>query len=215
MGSANWPDLISFGIGLFAIMVPFACVPIIVNLKDEFTPAQIRQAITIAVISAFGILVCAVIGGESMVLAMGTSLPSFQIAGGVIIFITGLAMMADSPGKSASSQPGAAVRTPAQVGIVPLAMPMLAGPGVLTKVMLETHDTVGIADDVYVILVIVIVLAIAATILLMSNVIARMLGDLGLQIMSRLAGLIVVAIGVEVLVSGIYGHLQVFGVIGE
>lgn len=51
MGNANWQDLISFGIGLFAIMVPFACVPIVVYLKDEFTPHQIRQAIMIA---AFG-----------------------------------------------------------------------------------------------------------------------------------------------------------------
>jgi multiple antibiotic resistance protein len=215
MGSANWQDLISFGIGLFAIMVPFACVPIVVNLKDEFTPRQIRQAIMIAVIAAFGILVCAVVGGESMVLAMGTSLPSFQIAGGVIISITGLAMMADNPGKSESGQTRAKARTPAQIGIVPLAMPMLAGPGTLTKVMLETHDTVGIADDLYVVLMIVLVLGTAALILLMSNVIARVLGDIGLQIMSRLAGLIVVAIGVEVLVSGIYGHLEIFGVIGK
>lgn len=51
MGNANWQDLISFGVGLFAIMVLFTCVPIVVNLKDEFTPHQIRQAIMIA---AFG-----------------------------------------------------------------------------------------------------------------------------------------------------------------
>lgn len=215
MEGANWQYLISFGIGLFAIMVPFACVPIVVDLKGEFTPAQIRQTIMIAVVAAFGILVCAVIGGESMVLAMGTSLPSFQIAGGVIIALTGFAMMADKPAKPETGQDRISTRTPAQVAIVPLAMPMLSGPGTLTKVMLETHDTVGIADDIYVVVVIAIVLMIAAVILLSSNVIARILGDLGLQIMSRLAGLIVVAIGVEVLVSGIYGHLDVFGVIGS
>lgn len=149
-----------------------------------------------------------------MALAMGTSLSSFQIAAGVIISITGLAMMADNSGKSESGQTRAKARTPAQVGIVPLAMPMLAGPGTLTRVMRETHDTVGIADDAYVVLMIVIVLAIAALILLMSNVIARALGDIGLQIMLRLAGLIVIAIGVEVLVSVVYGDLQIFGLIG-
>jgi multiple antibiotic resistance protein len=214
MEGGSWQDLISFGIGLFAIMVPFACIPIVVNLKDEFTPGQIRQAVMIAVVAAFCILVCAVIGGEAMVLAMGTSLPSFQIAGGVIIAITGLAMMADTQKKPESGQERAKPRTPAQVGIVPLAMPMLSGPGTLTKVMLETHDTVGIKDDLYVVLMIALVLAVAAVILLSSNIIARALGDLGLQIMSKLAGLIVVAIGVEVLVSGIYGHLKVFGVFG-
>jgi small neutral amino acid transporter SnatA (MarC family) len=61
---------------------------------------------------------------------------------------------------------------------------------------------------------IVVVLAIAALILLMSNVIISALGDIGMQIMSRLVGLAVVAIGVEVLVSGVYGHLQIFGIIG-
>jgi multiple antibiotic resistance protein len=90
----------------------------------------------IGMIVAFRILVCAVVGGEFMVLAMGTSLLSFQIAGGVIISIVRLAMMADNLEKSESGQTRTKAQTPGQVGIVSLATPMLAGLGMLTKVIL-------------------------------------------------------------------------------
>ena len=198
---------LQFIVGLFAMMDPIGTIPIMLGLTASFTGRQYRQVAMTATLAVMIILVGAQYSGVWLLDLLGTSLGSLEIAGGLVIGFTGF-MMLSASGVESNPMFGGDKDSPAwQMGIVPLAILLLAGPGAITKVLLESQDAHGVDDAFHVTLVIVGVSLAVGVILMVGQLVGKLIGKVGTIIFNRLFGLIVIAIGVEILISGISQHM--------
>jgi multiple antibiotic resistance protein len=97
-----------------------------------------------------------------------------------------------------------------RLGVTPLGIPMLAGAGAITKVVLETQPHYGIDDALLLAAVIVVVCLLSGTIIALSGLLMRLLGAAFFAILSRLAGLVIVAVGIEIMSRGVMAHARLF-----
>jgi multiple antibiotic resistance protein len=164
---------------------------------------------TVATLTALTILLAAHFAGELLLTALGASLASFQIGGGLIVLLIGLSLVQgklETDAKSASAS-AAESALPFRVGITPLGTPALAGAASITAVILETHEEHGIGDDMIVTLIIILNALAVWVVLACAPAIGRLLGRNGLLVLQRVFGLIIVAIGVEIMMTGLNSHL--------
>ena len=201
-----WQERLSEFVTLFIVVNPISALPMYLAVTQGFDAAGKRRVALIAVLVSFGVLVCFIIGGGFVLEKMGISLRSFQIAGGIILFLVALDMV-----RGASYAPpaaGAADRA-SSVAIYPLAIPKIAGPGTMLTVVLLTDDhRFDVVQLSLTTAVLAIVLAITLLVLLLAAPIARLIGDAGINIMSRVMGMILVALAVHTVLSALGGWLN-------
>jgi multiple antibiotic resistance protein len=196
-----------FIIGLFAMMDPLAAIPVMLGITAGFTAAQRRRTVLAAFIGMTSILLLSQYSGVWLLETLGTSLASLQIAGGLVIAWSGFTMLTQAGGEDVPVGSGTGQASPFQLGIVPLAVPLLAGPGAITKVLLEAQDSIGVDDPVHITINVLIVCVACGLVLLLADTIGRIIGQAGIIIFNRVFGLLVIAIGVEIVVSGIAAHV--------
>ena len=202
-----WQERLSEFVTLFIVVNPISALPMFLALTAGFDTAQQRRVAVTAVLTSFGVLVLFIIAGGFLLEKMGISLRSFQIAGGIILFLVALDMVRGSnyaPAASGSSD-GDHVTA---VAIYPLAIPKIAGPGTMLTVVLLTDD--HRFDFVQLSLttsVLAIVLAITLAVLLLAAPVSRLIGNAGISIMSRVMGMILVALAVHTVLSAFAGWL--------
>jgi len=133
-----WQERLSEFVTLFIVVNPISALPMFLGVTQGFdAPTQLRVAL-IAVLVSFGVLVCFIIGGGFVLEKMGISLRSFQIAGGIILFLVALDMVR---GENYAPPAAAAGDQASSVAIYPLAIPKIAGPGTMLTVVLLTDDS--------------------------------------------------------------------------
>jgi len=202
---------VNFFVALFALLDPIGNVPI---FAASTLGASGRERAQIAfVISLFvaGFLTFFYFSGLSLLAFFGISLPAFRIAGGVILFILGLKMVGDDLTSSfadAVEKPGdkrTYVRRRVEQMIVPFAMPLLIGPGAISTVIIYASQARGMGLPGAAVGVGAIVAVSIATLLsfLATPLISRLLGRIGMSIIVRVLGLILCAMAVQFLLSGI------------
>jgi multiple antibiotic resistance protein len=192
---------------LFIVVNPISALPMFLALTAGFDTAQQRRVAVTAVLTSFGVLVLFIIAGGFLLEKMGISLRSFQIAGGIILFLVALDMVRGSSYAPASGGSGDGDHATA-VAIYPLAIPKIAGPGTMLTVVLLTDD--HRFDFVQLSLttsVLAIVLAITLAVLLLAAPVSRLIGNAGISIMSRVMGMILVALAVHTVLSAFAGWL--------
>jgi multiple antibiotic resistance protein len=183
---------------LFPVVAPIPMAPVFVSLTAQSSSAErMRVAIKSSLI-AFVVLVVFLFAGEPLLHVFGISLEALQIAGGIIVGLTGLAM---------AQQP---VVLPEEAGgdiaFSPLAVPLLAGPGAFGVLLaLDARRTSSIALVGFVVAIALIALVIYLCFIFGAQIV-RFLGPAPLDAIRRLFGLIVMAIGVEMVVYGINNH---------
>jgi len=201
-----WQERLSEFVTLFIVVNPFSALPMFLGVTQGFdAPTRRRVALT-AVLVSFGVLVCFIIGGGFVLEKMGISLRSFQIAGGIILFLVALDMV-----RGGSYAPPAADDTDraSSVAIYPLAIPKLAGPGTMLTVVLLTDDhRFDIVQLSLTTAVLAVVLVITFIVLSLAAPIARLIGDAGINIISRVMGMILVALAVHTVLSALGGWLN-------
>lgn len=208
----HWSEYTRFAISLFVLMAPVLQVPLMLSLVGGADPVIIRRTAAVAAASAMVLLLVAHYAGEMILTVLGTSLPSFQIGGGLIVLLIGLTLVqgkqleAKQGGKSDETSPVSTL--PLRVGVTPLGIPAVAGAGCVTAVILETHKEHGLGDDFAVTLIIVGNALASWAILSCAPAIGRFLGSSGLLVLQRIVGLVSVAIAVEIIVSGFNGHFS-------
>jgi multiple antibiotic resistance protein len=193
-----WQERLNEFVTLFIVVNPISALPMFIAVTAGFDRATQRKVALIAVAASFAVLVAFIIAGGFVLEKMGISLKSFQIAGGIILFLVALDMV-----RGASYVPSAGVAEDAtSVAIYPLAIPKIAGPGTMLTVVLLTDDhrfdalqlamTTG---------VLALVLAITLLILLLAAPISRLIGTAGTGIIGRVMGMILVALAVHTVLS--------------
>ena len=211
-------DTISFAItafaAIFSIVNPLGAVPLLVTLTEGYSKEERMNVITKAIFSAFLVLVVFALFGNLIFAFFGITISSFRIAGGLLLISVGFSMMRGQPPRTKST---AEERMEAsereEVGIVPMGVPMLAGPGSITTVMILISKAESPLYASSVLFAILITLLLAYVIFIYGDKIFQRLGRVGARAFSRIMGLILTAIAVEFIIEGIHGVLIQWGVL--
>ena len=200
----HWTEYTRFFTALLVILDPFMAVPIFLALTHHYTPAERRRVANIATLSVALILVVSALSGERLLLFMGTSLASFWVGGGIVLMLMALSMLRAQPDTLRTTENEAKAAEGAQsVAVVPLAIPLLAGPGAISTVIIQMHRTTELLDPLLVMMCIILVCAVLWIVLRLAAPIGNTLGESGLNIINRLFGLILAAIAIEVMANGL------------
>jgi multiple antibiotic resistance protein len=202
MPSAIGFSLVAFG-SLFSIVDPFSVLPVFLALtaqesEDGRRKAALRAAITCAaVLSVFATI------GPHIFTFFGITIPAFRIAGGILLFGVALEML-HAQVSSTKTTPEEAEDAAARgdVGIIPVGIPLLSGPGAIASVMMHAQSARGPLEHGGVYAAIVAVAAVSWLLLRFASATARLLGTSGMHIIGRLMGLILAAVAVQFILDG-------------
>jgi len=188
---------------IFFLVDPFAALPTFLAVTAGANARRRRKMAWKASVTALVVLSAFAVAGQYIFRMFGITLPAFEIAGGVILLLIGLDMLeAKRSPTQESSEEAAAAAAKEDAGIVPLGIPMLAGPGSITSVMV----LVGQADTRLKMLAILVSIFITAAICYLvlgnSDRVARAMGETGVRILVRIMGLLLVALAVQYFVNG-------------
>jgi multiple antibiotic resistance protein len=189
---------------IFFLVDPFAALPTFLAVTAGVDARRRRKIAWKASITALVVLSAFAVAGQFIFRMFGITLPAFEIAGGIILLLIGLDMLAAkrSPTQESSVE-AAEAALKEDAGIVPLGIPMLAGPGSITSVMVLVGQAEGEWQKMAAILAaIFITAAICYLVLGHSDRVARALGETGVRILVRIMGLLLVALAVQYFVNG-------------
>jgi len=186
-------------IAVFILVNPFEGIPFFLAATETMTPQERDAVARRAAIGVTVILLVSLVVGRLILALFGITTPAFQTAGGVIIFIIGLKMVFSSP---VAGDARAATAAHHDVAIVPLATPLLAGPGPISSVILYASHTVSPLNYGLLTLIILLVGACTLLALRLAVPVARRMKETGVDIASRMMGLLVTAIALELIVTG-------------
>ncbi len=207
-----WSDYTKFFIGLISIVNPVGVVPIFVNITSFMTVPQRRRTGFLAAVSLGVILLVVQFTGSAILRFFGISLPSFRVAGGILILLIAISMMHAqlSRAKHTEEESQDAVDRDS-VAVVPLGIPLLAGPGAISTVIVYAAQNTSVLHYIALSLVIVLVSVIIWVTFRSAVVIERILGRTGINVVMRIMGLIMTAVAVEFITNGLK---QIFPVLG-
>jgi multiple antibiotic resistance protein len=191
-------------VSLFAVVNPLGSAPLYLSMTANFTPAERGRIANTAAITCAITLCIAAVAGEQVLNAFGISVGSFRVIGGLMFLLMAIDMLNVRPSRlrhTPEEQMEAADRR--QVAFVPLGIPMLAGPGAISTVLLYWNEQEAAAGKSAVIAVVLAIGLACWAILRGAAPIGRLLGTTGINILIRLMGLIVGALGVEYVVAGL------------
>jgi multiple antibiotic resistance protein len=199
-------DLLKPLITLLAIVNPIGVVPFFIHFTQSFTPQQRRHTIRVSAFTAFLVIGISALAGLKIIEFFGISLPSFQVGGGTLLLISSIQMLNAQPAEARKedvSEGRDKVDAGASIAVVPLTIPLLTGPATISTMVIYAERT----RHWWQLAVLVgygVVVALATFIVFSaSGRIARALGQTGITIMTRLMGLILAALAVELLADGL------------
>ena len=200
----DWSEYAKFFIGLLAIVNPIGIVPVFMGLTRHLSAPErstvgLRAAITVGMV-----LVVALLMGEALLSFFGISLDSFRDAGGILILLMAIIMLhvGISPAKQTSEEAQDAEEKES-IAVVPLGMPLLAGPGAISTIIIYSHRGDDVAHYALLFSIAVVLALLTWLALRAAPAIADRLGRTGLNIVTRIMGLILAAIGVEFMANGL------------
>ena len=201
-------DLLQFTLlafsAVFVIVDPVGVVPLFIALTPRDTPQHRLEMARRACLVAWGLLTAFALGGSLVFTMLGVTLSAFKVAGGLFLLITAIDQLRAQPARTRTTvEEQHEGLQKEDVSIVPLAMPLLAGPGSLATAVMLMSRARGNWERGAVLVAIAITMIIAYVILTMSERIARLLGTTGRLIVERLAGLILAAIAVQFMMDGV------------
>ncbi len=177
---------------LFIIVDPFGNVPIFMGLLEKMTKAERRKVFNIATIVGIILLLVFAFIGQQIFLIFGISIYSFEVAGGLLLLIVSIRILV-----SGSLQE--TVESPESLGAVPIAMPLLVGPGAITTTLLSLQEY----GTIVTIISVFIVLFLAWVIFRYVDSVYKFLGKIGAAVIARVMALLLAAIAVQYILIGI------------
>src|SRR5215217_1210326 len=178
---------------------------IFAGLTKDNSPAQRRIFATRGVVIALLILLLFAVLGNAILGVFGITIPALRTAGGVLLLLIAIDMVfaRHSGGTGTTDEEESEARQAQDISVFPLAMPLLAGPGAISAVILLTTGAESQAEFWLVIAAIIVILALAFLTLLVAIPIQRLLGLTGLSVVSRVVGILLAALAVQFVFDGI------------
>lgn len=196
--------LITAFVTMFVVIDPLGLAPLFVALTRGM-PVQARRGIALrACLTAIGVLAVFGLFGEAVLGFVGISMPAFRVAGGILLFLTALDMLFERRAKRREDQTGEDREDPS---VFPLGIPLIAGPGSIASIILLTGQSPGWQGFLTAFGVTLAVIAIALILFLASGLLERALGHTGINVVTRLLGMLLAALSVQFVLDG----LRAFG----
>ena len=199
-------DLYKPLIALLAIVNPIGVVPFFIHFTQNFTRQQRQQTIRVSAFTAFCVIGLSALMGLKIIEFFGISLASFQVGGGTLLLISSLQMLNAQPaeGRKEDVSEGAhKVDAGASIAVVPLTIPLLTGPATISTMVIYAEKTRHWWELAVLVGYGVVVALVTYLVFTASGRIAKALGQTGINIMTRLMGLILAALAVELLADGL------------
>lgn len=203
--------LLSAATTILVILDPPGLAAIFIAVTQGMNEEQRRQVATRACLIAFIILAAVALGGSKLLQTLGISLPAFRITGGLLLFAIAFEMVFEmrSGRKKAQAKDAITIDMVRNIAAFPLAIPILAGPGAMTAIVLLAGRTDR--DPVllgFLLLVLLAAILVCLAVLLLAGPISRMLGVTGNVVLSRLLGLILAALAVQFVIDGVLAIIR-------
>lgn len=192
---------------LWVVIDPIGTIPVFIAVTAGMTAAARRKTALLATLVSIGVLLFFLILGQILIDALGISLLSFQVAGGIILFLFALTMIFGESKQETDLKSVVDDATEPErpsPAIFPLAVPSLASPGAMLAIVLLTdNDQVAIANQAFTAVVMVGVLGIACLFMLLAEPIMKLIGHSGAAIVSRVMGMILASVAADAVLSSI------------
>lgn len=189
---------------LFIIIDPLGLTPLFIALTQGMTPAQRRGVAMRACLVAGGLMVVFMLLGEAVLGFVGISMDAFRIAGGILLFLTALEMLFQRR-QERKADNAAEIDVADDPSVFPLALPLIVGPGTITTLILLTGQANGAVDLFAIGGVCLAVLLIVFLAFLSAGALERLLGKIGLNIVTRVLGMLLAALAVQFILDGLRG----------
>jgi len=202
----DWAYLFKIGIALFAIVNPIGSVPIFISATDGWNRQQKLRTANVVALTVFLVLAASALFGEGILAFFSITIPSFQVGGGILILLIAINMLHAK--QSHAKQTPEEAKTMEErdvIAIVPLSIPLLAGPGAISSMIIAAQESKTFVDQLSLLIPIFVVAGLVWLTLQLSNYIAGKLGTIGINIVTRLMGLILAAMAVEFIAHGLSG----------
>ncbi|SDD28942.1 multiple antibiotic resistance protein [Paracoccus isoporae] len=187
---------------LFVVIDPVGLAPLFIALTTGMGDAQRRRIGWRAVAIAAVLLTLFGLAGDSILSFVGISLPAFQIAGGILLFLTALDMLFE---RRTERREGQSAENDTDPSVFPLATPLLAGPGALATMILLVGEEQSTLHTAMILLVMASVLALAMMLFVLAGPLSRVLGRTGTMVVTRLLGMLLAALSVQFIIDGLRG----------
>lgn len=192
--------LITAFVTMFVVIDPLGMAPLFVALTQGMSPQRRRAIAVRSCLTGFLLLLAFAAFGEKLLGFIGISMPAFRVAGGILLFITALDMLFERRTKRREDTSEEHGDDPS---IFPLAIPLIAGPGAIASVILLTGQQPGLAGLGIVAAITLAVLLVVFALFLASGLLERALGKTGINVVTRLLGMLLAALSVQFVLDGL------------
>jgi multiple antibiotic resistance protein len=197
-------EYLRFAVTLTAVLDPFLAVPLFLTLAANQTTRERVVLVRVVAITVFAVLAVSALLGDSILTLMGASLAAFRVGGGLVLLLMSLAMLNAQVGGVRQSEEEAAELESGEVrGLVPLAIPLLAGPGAISTTIIAAEKGAGVGHLAAILGVIAAVSLLTWLVLHAANAIGERMSKTALNIATRLLGLLLAAFAVQTMAEGL------------
>ena len=197
----EWTFIIKTTIALIAIVDPIGCLPLFLSLTGQHKKINKKNIVKMTAITVFIILVTSLFLGDKILNMFGISMPSFQICGGILLLIMAISMMLGKHQVIESGQNGKSDKD--LIAFVPLSIPLLAGPGAMSNMIIAAHQAPNLINQSFLILPCLAVSLLIWLTLSFAENISRVIGAIGTKIITRVMGLLLGSMAIEFITRGI------------
>ncbi|HEX13506.1 MAG: MarC family protein [Desulfurella sp.] len=191
-------------VSIFAILNPFGAIPVFVSLTQNYSQKDKHYIIRRSTYFVFGILTFFFLFGELIFKIFGINIGSLEVAGGILLSLVSINMVFGNPHKERTSKDELAdLEDKENIALVPLAIPLLSGPGAIATVITLSTSVQNLFLYAAIFFAIIISCFAVYFVLISSSYLNRYLGKIGIGIISRLMGIILLAISVQFIVNGL------------
>jgi multiple antibiotic resistance protein len=189
---------------LLAILNPLSAVPVFVAMTAHYDPGRRAATLRRAIFTAFVVMVAFSLLGTLILRFFGITTHAFQIAGGIIFFSIGWDMLhAQRSRVNTTEEEETEGAGREEIGIIPLGLPSLAGPGTITTVIALDSQAETVPQRISIYVAIVLVCMIAWMVLSAAPLVTRKLGQTGMNVFTRIMGLLAMVIGSQFVINGV------------
>jgi multiple antibiotic resistance protein len=209
-GFMTFLETVNYFIALLVICNPLGALPALLRLTEYETPEQRKRTAFVAAVAVLCILVVVTWIGSYLLVIFGIKVPPFQFGGGFVVFLLSLSMLRAEQSRikqTKEEQIEASIKE--SVAITPLAMPLIAGPGAISTVIVNASLFPSFLDQLYMTFSAVLVAFIMGIVMYFATYFEKLFGRVGINIFTRIGGLILAANSVESMAKGLIGMFPV------
>jgi len=197
----EWTFIIKTTIALIAIVDPIGCLPLFLSLTGQHKKINKKNVVKMTAITVFIILVTSLFLGYKILNMFGITMPSFQICGGILLLIMAISMMLGKHQIIESGQNGKSDKE--LIAFVPLSIPLLAGPGAMSNMIIAAHQAPNFVNQSFLVLPCLAVSLLIWLTLSFAENISKVIGAIGTKIITRVMGLLLGSMAIEFITRGV------------